>query len=117
MSDWNTPGFRVDQHDDYTTIRFRHTQLTETVINDIVGPKLNDLLDRLQPTKVVFNLEAVEYLSSAALRELLMVHHNLKQRRGSLSLCRLQPQIQSIFRVSRLDEVFRITEDFRVAMI
>ena len=111
MIDRNSPVFYIEQHTDFTTIRFLQPQLTDSLMTDIITPELNDLVDQCQTSRVVFNLEAVEYLSSAALKSLLIIHDKLKRRECHLSLCHLQPLIESIFRVSHLDEVFQISDD------
>ncbi len=61
-------------------------------------PGLNLLLD----------FRNINYLSSAALTELLRIRETLKRESGTLRLCCLSCEIQRVFRITNLEKLFHI---------
>lgn len=51
------------------------------------------------------DLQDVAYISSAALGKLLNLHKLLQRRRGRLMFANLHPDLQEVFRITRLDQV------------
>ncbi len=58
--------------------------------------------------KLVVDLDAVDYVSSAGLRSLLIAAKALKAAHGHMAVCRLQAAVQEVFRVSGFDRVFTV---------
>ena len=63
-----------------------------------------------QTTRVLFNLEALEYLSSAGLRVLLSVAKEMRRREGKIVLCSLNAFVKEIFEVSGFQSLIPIAE-------
>jgi anti-anti-sigma factor len=57
---------------------------------------------------LVIDLAALDYVSSAGLRSLLVVAKSLKGERGRVVLCRLQDGVREVFRISAFDRIFTI---------
>jgi anti-sigma B factor antagonist len=57
---------------------------------------------------VVIDLSEVDYLSSSALAKMMQLRRWLDVARGRLVLRRLSPELDEIFRITRLDRVFQI---------
>lgn len=51
-------------------------------------------------TYALLNLSAVDYVSSAGLRVILMAAKRAKKNQGRLVLCGLQPDVEDVFKVS-----------------
>jgi stage II sporulation protein AA (anti-sigma F factor antagonist) len=66
-------------------------------------------LDR-GPTKVVIDLERLNYISSAGLRLVLMAAKRLKHAGGKLALCGMQPQIREVFEISGFVSILTVVE-------
>ena len=58
--------------------------------------------------RLVIDLGALDYVSSAGLRVLLVTAKALKAERGRMALCRLEPPVLEVFRVSGFDRIFTI---------
>ena len=63
-----------------------------------------------QTTRVLFNLGALEYLSSAGLRVLLTVAKEMRRREGKIVLCSLNEFVKEIFEVSGFQSLIPIVD-------
>ncbi len=57
---------------------------------------------------IVVDLSAVRFIDSSGLGALVSGFKNASAREGSLKLCCLQPQVRSMFELTRLHRVFEI---------
>jgi len=66
---------------------------------------------------LVIDLSAVRFIDSSGLGSLVSGFKNASAREGSLKLCCLQPQVRSMFELTRLHRVFEIfsTQDEALA--
>jgi anti-sigma B factor antagonist len=71
--------------------------------NDI-GPVLE------QHKQVVFDMSELAFVDSSGCGALLSCLRKVKEARGDLLLCRVSSQVQDLFKVVRMDEIFRIFE-------
>jgi anti-anti-sigma factor len=72
---------------------------------DIAMALRQDLLQAVSQagaTKAVVNLEHVQEISSVAFWPLLSLHRKLKELRGRLLLCSLQPGVMEVMHVTRM---------------
>jgi len=70
-----------------------------------------ELLERYshaKHVKLVLNFEGVKQLSSEAIGNLIILNRNLRNRRGIMKLCGLEPDVWSLFLNARLNRVFEI---------
>lgn len=65
---------------------------------------------------IVVNLEGVRFIDSSGLGGLLSGHKNAILQNGSFKLAGLQPQVQSIFELTRLHRVFEIYPNVQEAL-
>ncbi len=73
-----------------------------------LGQELSDLITASGGGRLVVNFSAVQFLSSAALGKLIVVHKLAKQHGRRLILTNIQPDIHVLFTTTRLDELFEI---------
>lgn len=66
--------------------------------------------------QVVLDLSALEYVSSAGLRVLMIAAKESKARNGKLLAVALQPVVREIFEISRFNLVFEIFNSVRDAL-
>ncbi len=60
--------------------------------------------------RLVFDLSAVDYISSAGLRVILLGGKRLKELGGTMALCGLSPTIRDVFEISGFLRLFKVTE-------
>lgn len=74
------------------------------------GELKNRMLSLFEEGKVniVINLSEVRFIDSSGLGALVSGYKNASARNGNLKLCSLQPQVKSMFELTRLHRVFEI---------
>ena len=72
-------------------------------------------LMRGKVTRFILNFSALDYISSAGLRVLLMVAKNLKPIGGVLALCNLHDHIREIFDLGGFSALFLIHDSEEAA--
>lgn len=61
--------------------------------------------------KAVVDFSALDYISSAGLRVVLMVAKRAKQSQGRLLLCSLPPQVREVFEISGFLKILDVAPD------
>ena len=84
---------------------------------DLVEEGLMDLIDNGGYTKVILNMEGIEYMSSSGFRACISTLRKLNAKDGVLKLCNIKPAVKRIFDVIELTSLFDIyeTEDAALA--
>jgi anti-anti-sigma factor len=80
-------------------------------LNTQTSPKLEQKLQKLLSDKarlIVIDFKNVDYLSSAALRVLLMITRRLVRAHGRLVLCAMSDDLKKVFSISGFDRDFTI---------
>lgn len=75
-----------------------------------LGEELFELVEKGGNNKLVLNFRTVEFLSSAALNKLIILDRKVKAKSGKLKLCNLKPEIQEVFVITRLNQLFDIKD-------
>jgi len=65
---------------------------------------------------IIVQLESVRFIDSSGLGALLSGHKNAAARSGKFALANLQPQVLSMFELTRLNRVFEIYADVNEAI-
>jgi anti-sigma B factor antagonist len=73
--------------------------------------RLDRLIDDPAHRRLLLNLSHVPFLASAALARLIKLRKKAHTHRGELRLCCVHPDLMEVFRISRVDRVFRIYDD------
>lgn len=60
---------------------------------------------------LLLDFKQVEYMSSAALTELLRINDELRNTKGSVRLCNLSNEIRKVFQITNLEKLFVIHEN------
>jgi anti-anti-sigma factor len=95
--------FTVDESADILVI-----QLTGEFVEPVMLAELVASLDDGTARRIVFDLGRVKYLESAALGVLIDLKKRIRKRGEELTLRGLRPDLLEVFRITRLDHVFRI---------
>lgn len=107
------PGqhFRLEIIDGVTVVRINGPKL----VIDASGP-LSGLVEEGGHRKLLLDFAEVQFLSSAALGVLMSLRQRVAAAGGELRLCRLDPSLLELFRLTRLEELFQIDNDDREAL-
>jgi len=66
--------------------------------------------------KALLDLSGVVYMSSAGLRVLTLAAKQCRKQNGEIAVAALQPLLQEVFRIGRLETVFKVFRTLREAL-
>ena len=101
----------VSEIGDVTVVRFVDRKILDTANIQELGDELFALVESDNRKSLLLNFSRVEFLSSAALNKLLLLDRAVKKQGGCLKLCSLRPEIQEVFVITRLNQMFDIHEE------
>jgi anti-sigma B factor antagonist len=99
---------KIELIGDVTVVRFTDKKLIDDQTIRLVGDQLCSLVDEQGRRKILLNFGIVEYLSSAALGKLIILHKKVIAAGGRLVLYNIDPQIYEVFAVTKLNKLFDI---------
>lgn len=67
-------------------------------------------------SRLVLDLAAVDYVSSAGLRSLLVVAKSVKAAQGTMVLCALVPMVREVMTISCFDKILTLVENREAAL-
>ena len=91
-----------------TIVHFADAKVIDQRNINLIGSELTGMVEKNGVTKMLINMEDVQYLSSAVLGKLISLHKTLRMKKGLLKLCNIAPSIYEVFEITRLDKVFDI---------
>ena len=101
---------------DITTVRFVDRRILDATSIEELGDELFALVEQQRRQKLLINFTDVEFLSSAALNKLIILDKKVKTVKGKLVLCDLRPEINEVFAITRLDQLFKIEPNEKAAL-
>lgn len=75
----------------------------------VVRTALLKLLEEKKPGKLVINLAEVPYVDSSAIAVLVEALQKMRKIGGKIYLVQLQPRVQGLLEIARLDSIFIVT--------
>lgn len=75
-----------------------------------LGDELYALVEQDGLTALVLDCQTVEFWSSSVLNKLIALDKKAKGKRGKVRLCNLKPEIQEMFVITRLNQLFDIRD-------
>lgn len=115
-SDFRPVFLTVENHGAAILARFTRPQLSEEDNIEQMARELTTLIDHFQCQQLAISLALVEYMTSAALGKLIMIHRKLHRREGKLVVCDITAGVAEILKTSRLDQYFTIAPDANGAL-
>jgi anti-sigma B factor antagonist len=78
--------------------------------SEIIKEQMHQLSNKKR-NHVLLNLNGVAFIDSSGLGLIVSSFRRLREQEGEMSLCCMNPQVQTIFELTRLHRVFNIFED------
>ena len=101
----------VEDVGDVTVVKFTDSKVLSDHNVQVIGDQLFSLVDELGRNKLLLNFTQVEFLSSAVLGKLFMLHSKVRKAGGKLVVCGLTPTLTEPFKLTRLDTLVTICPD------
>ncbi|MCX7391808.1 MAG: STAS domain-containing protein [Planctomycetia bacterium] len=100
----------VEQHPEVVVVRIKAEKIEEYNVQE-VQDAMSLAIAEVSPKPVVLELSGVIFLQSLALGALLRILTECRTREQPLFLVGLNSDLKELFRVTRLNQVFRIVAD------
>lgn len=84
-------------------------RLDANTVEDVEG-KITAAIDD-GATKLILNMEGMDYISSVGLRVLVMAAKRISQTQGGLALCTIQDQVKEIFDLAGFSAFLKMFDD------
>jgi anti-sigma B factor antagonist len=94
-----------------TVVRFVNRRIWDEANVQEIGQELFQLVDEQRRDRLLLNFAEVDFLTSAALGKLIMLHRKLKALGGTMRLCEVRPVVYEVFAITRLNELFGIHDN------
>ena len=69
-----------------------------------------------KPIRLILDFTGVDLISSSLLGKLILLLRRIEGAGGKLILCELSPTVQTVFKTSNLDRLFKIVRDRAAAL-
>ena len=102
----------IDEIDDYIAV-----VTVSGHLDSELASQLNPQIRQLTKAKklLVVDLQNLEFLASAGLGALLYAAKDLEKKNGQVWLVSLQPQVRKIFKLTRVESMFRFYDSMEEA--
>lgn len=107
MTDGN-PKFTVSSNHDVMVVTLAEQRILDELSIADIGKQLQDMVAKAPVPKMVIDFRNVTNMSSSALGMLITLHKRIREANGQLRLCNIQPTIEEVFKITRLNEIFQI---------
>lgn len=107
---------RITDQDGVTRVEFLDRNILDEASIQRIGDEITEVIEASSNPKLLISFNNVDHMSSAALGTLITIHHKIRNRSGQLRLADIDPQIQEVFSITKLDRIFTILEDTESAM-
>ncbi|MCE5276625.1 MAG: STAS domain-containing protein [Planctomycetaceae bacterium] len=104
-----SPRLSVTKDGDVTVVVLTDRKILDEVNIMQIGEQLNALAVAATTPRMVLDFVNVAHMSSSALGVLITLNKRVRERKGELRLCNIQPAIYEIFVITRLNEIFQIS--------
>lgn len=97
------------------TIQFLDPRILDETQQARVAQDVVDMLNKTSEEKVILDFKPVQFMASAMLGKLVMIHKKCKEFKIKLKLSGIDPEIRNVFKMTKLDKLFDIEKDEEAA--
>ena len=106
----------VSRVKDVDVVIFKDSKILDEELLDELRTELLAVVGNRPAPDVLLDFSNVEFMSSAMLGLLGVVHRKMKKADGRLKMCSIRPEIFTVFKLTNLDKLFSIYSDAGDAM-
>jgi anti-sigma B factor antagonist len=106
----------VSQVGDATVVRLLDKEIRGEAASNDLEPELTRLVTAEGAKRVLLDMGKVEFVTSSAIVQLIMLNSALTNAGARLILCTLRPEVYDAFSMMKLDTLFQIEDDEAAAL-
>ena len=115
MSDL-TPRLKTTRNDGIVVVELADRKILDEAVIGEIAEQLYALVAEADVPKLVLDFQNVSHMSSGALGMLITLHKRIRERNGALRLCNISESIYEVFVITRLNEVFKVSDSLDAAV-
>ena len=101
---------KIEKVDNIVIARFEEVQKFNALITEKVKEELRQLFEKPN-TKLILNLEGVNYVDSSGFGVFLSVMKTANNNYGFFKICNISNEVMELFKLLQLHNIFDIYED------
>jgi anti-anti-sigma factor len=109
-------GLSTDVIKGVTVAIISERRLIDTAQIERTGSALLGLIKDVKAPRIVVSFRSVEYLSSTMINSIIALHNAVDGRKGKLAVAELDPELQKIFTLMKLQKLISIHESIADAV-
>lgn len=102
------PRLNVTTEGNATVVELTDRKILDEISISQIADQLGSLVSQTSSPRFVLDFATVAHMSSSALGMLITLNKRVRERKGQLCLCNIQPGIYEVFVITRLNEIFDI---------
>jgi len=110
------PSITVEYAGNATIIGFTDHKILEEKDIKALQESIMSVIEQAKQINLILDFGNVRFLSSAVLGLLIRISKRVYEHDGQLRLCRINPKIYEIFKITRLTKTFDIYDDIETAI-
>ena len=104
------PRLKVTDQGNVTVVEFTDRKILDEVSISQIGERLQGIVAKQDTPRLLLDFSNVGHMSSSALGMLIRLNKHVREKKGQLKLSGIQAPIYEVFVITRLNEIFDITE-------
>lgn len=110
------PRMNISSEGGVTVVELTDRKILDEVNISRISERLQGLVAKAENPKFVLDFSNVVHMSSSALGMLITLHKRVREKKGLLRLSGIQAAIYEVFVITRLNEIFEISESVEEAL-
>lgn len=111
------PMFKLVHDGHAIVVQILQRTITDQLEVEEFGSKIKRIAREFPARLVVLNCARLKFLSSAALGAIIESNLALKEMKGELRIARLNDNLKNVFKITKLDGVIQIMDDYEAAIV
>ena len=101
---------------DVMILDFEDTKILDQQTVDEIGGELQNIAKTTELTKVIVDMNRIELMTSTMIGQFVAFNRDCGERKIEVHFCNLTSQIKELFKITKLDTVFKITKNREQAL-
>ena len=111
----DTPAVSIEPHAEVVWATVLRRELDDSALSQLQS-EITTAADEKSTLPVVLDLSQVSYIPSMGLGTLVILMRNLKKNGQRFLLVGLQPEVRTVFAITRLDKLFEMHANLEAAL-
>ena len=104
------PRIKVSTQGNVTIAELVDKKILDEISIAEISRQLERLVTAAAAPRIVLDFASVAHMSSSMLGKLITLNKHVREHQGHMRLCNVQPAINEVFVITRLSEVFHVTQ-------